>query len=245
MKSTPHHTVPKHIAIIMDGNGRWALKRFLPRVVGHQRGVESVRKVVKACQQKGVQALTLFAFSSENWGRPKDEVQALMGLILKLLKKELNELHNNNVCLRIIGDVSTLSPSLQKAIDAAEKKTKHNTGLDLNIALNYGGKWDIVQAAKTIVQQALEGKITIDDIDESYFDSHLSLADLPKPDLLIRTSSEQRISNFLLWQLAYSEFYFTDIHWPDFDEQALVEAIAHYQGKERRFGKTSAQVVAS
>ncbi len=230
------NTVPKHIAIIMDGNGRWAERRLLPRVAGHHRGVEAARSVVKDCIDLSVPALTLFAFSSENWKRPPTEVTLLMSLLMKLLVDEVAQLHGNNVRLRVIGKLDTLSSALQAAIDNAQILTCKNNGLQLNIALNYGGRWDIVQAARAICNDVVSGKISIDQISEATFAEHVMLHDLPEPDLLIRTSGEQRISNFLLWQFAYTEMFFTTTLWPDFAKQDLEAAIAFFANRQRKFG---------
>lgn len=228
--------VPAHIAIIMDGNGRWAKSRFMPRTYGHKVGVETIRKVVKECSRLGVKYLTLYAFSTENWKRPKDEVSALMGLLVKYLRNELEELHKNNVKILTIGDISKLPEACIEELVLAMEKTKDNTGLVMSLALNYGGRNDLVNAVKNISQDLVDGKISLDDIGDNLISSHLSTNESPDPDLVIRTSGEQRLSNFLLWELAYSEFYFTDIHWPDFDEKELQKAIFAYQSRDRRFG---------
>lgn len=228
--------VPAHIAIIMDGNGRWAKSRFMPRTYGHKVGVETIRKVVKECSRLGVKYLTLYAFSTENWKRPKDEVSALMGLLVKYLRNELEELHKNNVIILTIGDISKLPQACIEELDHAKEKTKDNTGLVMSLALNYGGRNDLVNAVKKISQEVVDGKISVDDIGDDLISSHLSTKESPDPDLVVRTSGEQRLSNFLLWELAYSEFYFADIHWPDFDEKELQKAIFAYQSRDRRFG---------
>nr|WP_314497504.1 isoprenyl transferase [uncultured Peptostreptococcus sp.] len=228
--------VPAHIAIIMDGNGRWAKSRFMPRTYGHKVGVETIRKVVKECSRLGVKYLTLYAFSTENWKRPKDEVSALMGLLVKYLRNELEELHKNNVKILTIGDISKLPEACIEELTLAKEKTKDNTGLVMSLALNYGGRNDLVNAVKNISQDLVDGKISLDDIGDNLISSHLSTNESPDPDLVVRTSGEQRLSNFLLWELAYSEFYFTDIHWPDFDEKELQKAIFAYQSRDRRFG---------
>lgn len=233
--------VPRHIAIIMDGNGRWAKRRFLPRVAGHRRGVEAVRRTVQACAERGVGALTLFAFSSENWRRPPEEVSLLMQLFVSALQHEVERLHRNGVRFRVIGDLSRFDPLLTSLIDDAQRLTAGNHGLVLTVAANYGGRWDIMQAVNRL-RHAAAGRNepwTEDDLLR-----HLSLGDLPEPDLFIRTGGEQRISNFLLWQLAYTELYFTDTLWPDFDPAALDEAITSYRRRERRFGRTSEQLSA-
>ena len=228
--------VPAHIAIIMDGNGRWAKSRFMPRTYGHKVGVETIRKVVRECSRLGVKYLTLYAFSTENWKRPKDEVSALMGLLVKYLRNELEELHKNNVKILTIGDISKLPEACIEELALAKEKTKDNTGLVMSLALNYGGRNDLVNAVKNISQDLVDGKISLDDIGDNLISSRLSTNESPDPDLVIRTSGEQRLSNFLLWELAYSEFYFTDIHWPDFDEKELQMAIFAYQSRDRRFG---------
>ncbi|MFA6179442.1 MAG: isoprenyl transferase [Methylophilaceae bacterium] len=231
--------IPRHVAIIMDGNGRWAKKRFLPRVAGHKRGVETVRDMVKQCATLGVDYLTLFAFSSENWRRPEEEVSFLMGLFMDALKREVSKLHQNNIRLILIGDRSRFDEALCARIDEAESLTKHNTGLTLTIAANYGGRWDMLQAVNQmlLVKPELAGKFTEEDLAP-----FLTMPYAPEPDLFIRTGGEKRISNFLLWQLAYSELYFTDTLWPDFDEAAFNLAIQSYQQRERRFGRTSEQL---
>ena len=231
--------VPRHIAIIMDGNGRWAKKRFLPRVAGHQRGVETVREMVKACRELGVEYLTLFAFSSENWRRPADEVSFLMQLFLKMLEREVEKLHENNIRLKIIGDRSHFDDKLNQRIVEAEQLTTNNTSLTLTIAANYGGRWDIMQAVQAMLRVCPE--LTVG-FSEAELEPYLSMHYAPEPDLFIRTGGEQRISNFLLWQLAYTELYFTDTLWPTFDREALQAAIRSYQTRERRFGRTSEQV---
>ena len=228
--------VPAHIAIIMDGNGRWAKSRFMPRTYGHKVGVETIRKVVKECSRLGVKYLTLYAFSTENWKRPKEEVSALMGLLVKYLRNELEELHKNNVKILTIGDISKLPQVCIEELDFAKEKTKDNRGLVMSLALNYGGRNDLVNAVKNISQEVVDGKISVDDIGDDLISSYLSTKESPDPDLVVRTSGEQRLSNFLLWELAYSEFYFTDIHWPDFDEKELQKAIFAYQSRDRRFG---------
>jgi undecaprenyl diphosphate synthase len=233
--------VPRHIAIIMDGNGRCATQRRLPRVAGHTRGVDAVRSVVEACARAGVEYLTLFAFSSENWRRPVDEVSFLMRLFVTALEREIGKLHANGIRLRVVGDLSLFDTRIQDLIRRAETKTARNTRLTLTIAANYGGRWDILQATRKLAEQAVrDGQVG--NIDEQAFAEHLALAYAPEPDLFIRTGGETRISNFLLWQLAYSELYFTDKFWPDFDADALADAMASYARRERRFGRTSAQV---
>lgn len=231
--------VPKHIAVIMDGNGRWARKRFLPRIAGHKRGVETVRDLVKQCVLLKVEYLTLFAFSSENWRRPTEEVSFLMGLFMDALKREVVKLHQNNIKLVMIGDRSHFDAALIAQIDESEKLTESNTGLVLTIAANYGGRWDVLQAVNKMQQAApqLAGYYR-----EDHLTPYLSMSYAPEPDLFIRTGGEKRISNFLLWQLAYTELYFTDTLWPDFNESAFNLAIQSYQLRERRFGRTSEQL---
>ena len=231
--------VPRHVAIIMDGNGRWAKKRFMPRVAGHQRGVETVRAMVKACIARGVEYLTLFAFSSENWRRPAEEVSFLMNLFISALQGEIGKLHANGVRLKVVGDLSAFEPRLVALIREGEAKTANNTCLTLTIAANYGGRWDILQAMN---QLALAHPEKAGSYGEADLAPHLMMAYAPEPDLFIRTGGEQRISNFLLWQLAYSEFHFTDTLWPDFDDAALDAAIGSYRQRERRFGRTSEQL---
>ncbi|RDC48205.1 isoprenyl transferase [Acinetobacter sp. RIT592] len=228
--------VPTHIAIIMDGNGRWAKERLLPRTVGHKAGVEAIRAVTKECSSLGVKHLTLYAFSTENWKRPKLEVDALMNLLYTYLNKELKELHKNNVKITTIGDIDVLPGKSLDAIKNAIDITKDNTGLNLNIALNYGSRNDIKNAVVDIVKNCKSGKIDIEDITEDTITKYLSTKSIPDPDLIIRTSGEQRISNFLLWEIAYSEFYFTDVYWPDFDGNEVRKAIYVYQSRDRRFG---------
>jgi len=242
-RTIPTYTnVPNHIAMIMDGNGRWAKKRFLPRVAGHQRGVETVREMVKACRQLGVQYLTLFAFSSENWRRPADEVSFLMQLFVKMLEREVSNLHKNNVRLKIIGDLTRFDEQLQKYITEAEQLTANNDGLTLTIAANYGGRWDIMQAMHALSRAHPDRAAAFE---EEELGPYLSMHYAPEPDLFIRTGGEQRISNFLLWQLAYTELYFTDTLWPAFDRAELEVAIQSYQKRERRFGRTSEQLTES
>ena len=231
--------VPRHIAIIMDGNGRWARQRFLPRVAGHQRGVESLREVVKTCRELGVEFLTVFAFSSENWRRPADEVSFLMQLFMKMLEREVARLHENNIRLRIIGDRSRFDELLIRHIAEAEQLTANNDGLTFTIAADYGGRWDIMQAVQAMLREkpALSAQFG-----EAELEPYLSMHYAPEPDLFIRTGGEQRISNFLLWQMAYTELYFTDTLWPAFDREALQASISSYQSRERRFGRTSEQL---
>ena len=240
--TSPDGSIPRHVAIIMDGNGRWARRRHLPRVAGHRVGLEAVRKTIKACVSRDVAVLTLFAFSSENWRRPKEEVGLLMNLFMTALDSEVKKLHKNGVRLRIIGDVAGFSPELQQRIHAAEQLTRDNTTLNLNIAANYGGRWDITQACRSLADEVASGALQSEAISEELIRSRLSLSDLPEPDLFIRTGGEQRISNFLLWQLAYTELYFTDLLWPAFDEKAFAEALDSFAGRQRRFGRTGEQV---
>lgn len=232
---------PQHIAIIMDGNGRWAKSRRLPRSSGHQKGVQSVRKIVKHCGQLGVNTLTLFAFSSENLNRPSEEVGLLFKLFLTVLKNETTKLNDNNIKLKIIGDLSVFTPEIQRLANDAEKQLSNNNGLNLVIAANYGGRWDIVESAKKIAIKSVNGELDPEKIDTSLFNAHSSLAEFPKVDLLIRTSGELRISNFLLWEIAYSELYFCDTLWPDFDEHELDTAIESFHLRERRFGKRNGE----
>jgi undecaprenyl diphosphate synthase len=235
-------SVPRHIAIVMDGNGRWAKQRLLPRVAGHRKGVETVRSTVRACIERGVEFLTLFAFSSENWRRPPDEVSILMQLFLRALEQEVSKLNENRIRFRVIGDTSRFEPRIRALIEAGEALTAGHTRLTLTIAANYGGRWDVAQAVRKLIAahpQAAAG------FDPEAIEPYLSMAYAPEPDLFIRTGGEQRISNFLLWQLAYTEFYFTDLLWPDFDAGALDAAIASYQQRERRFGRTSEQIQAA
>lgn len=227
---------PRHIAIILDGNGRWAKKRNLPRIAGHRAGFEAVRKTVKACASRNIEVLTLFAFSSENWTRPTQEVGFLMKMFLKALQRELDELNKNKIQLRIIGNYERFDQRLQEWIHRAVDLTHQNTGPKLVIAADYGGKWDILQATRRIAEQVQQNKLTLDAITPTLFSNCLSTADLPNPDLLIRTSGEQRISNFLLWQMAYTELFFTPTLWPDFNEALLDEAIQFYRTRERRYG---------
>ena len=240
-KTASSADVPRHIAIIMDGNGRWAKRRLLPRVAGHRKGVETLRDVIRACADRGVAHLTVFAFSSENWRRPQEEVTLLMELFMRALENEVTRLHENNIRFRLIGDLSGFSERIQTLIRDAEALTCNNTRLTFTVAANYGGRWDIVQAVKRLMSVGLAA----DDIDEAALAQQLSLPDAPEPDLFIRTGGEKRISNFLMWQLAYTELYFTDALWPDFNAKALDEAIESYRTRERRFGRTSEQVQAA
>ncbi|MEN7342055.1 MAG: polyprenyl diphosphate synthase [Pseudomonadota bacterium] len=228
---------PRHIAVIMDGNGRWARKRALPRHFGHRAGVKSVRAIVRRCGELHIDHLTLFAFSSENWSRPKDEVVGLMKLFLDALQREVAELHENQVRLRFIGDTSRLSERLQIAMRDAEQLTAGNTGLSLQVAVGYGGRWDIVESCKTLASEVASGARALSDIDESMFAESMSLGGAPDVDLMIRTGGEYRVSNFLLWHLAYAELQFSDVLWPDYDAAALDDAIVAFAGRDRRFGR--------
>lgn len=230
--------MPQHIAIVMDGNGRWAKKRFLPRVAGHVKGVEAIRRTIEGCIVRNIPYLTVFAFSSENWKRPGEEVSFLMNLFLSSLEKETDKLHDNDIRLKVVGDLSRFDVPLQKAIAVAEEKTSKNSTLTLTVCANYGGRWDILQAARRMSSEGLDGQ----DMTEERLSSYLALSYAPEPDLFIRTGGETRISNFLLWQLAYSELYFTETFWPDFDNAEMEKAIASFQSRERRFGKTSEQL---
>ncbi|GFO74487.1 undecaprenyl diphosphate synthase [Bathymodiolus platifrons methanotrophic gill symbiont] len=233
---------PKHIAIIMDGNGRWAQKRHLPRIMGHPAGVKAVKRVVKFCAEQEIQVLTLFAFSSENWRRPKEEVSKLMGLFMLTMQKEVKRLNKNNIRLRFIGERTDFAEKIQQKMTESERLTEKNTGLTLVIAANYGGHRDMALAMQSIAQQVKEGKVEPEEIDEAMIGNALSIPDLPDPDLFIRTGGEKRISNFLLWQLAYTEFHFTSKLWPDFDAQTMQDAIDGFLTRERRYGRTSEQV---
>jgi undecaprenyl diphosphate synthase len=234
--------IPAHIAIIMDGNGRWARQRGLPRAAGHRTGIESVRDIVRACAQLGIRYLTLYTFSTENWKRPKDEVSTLMRLLLRSLKNEADELNQNDIKLNIIGNSNSFPSVVQNGIREATEKTKNNKTMMLNLALSYSGRWELIEAVKKIVDYAARGEIKKEDIDESLFSQFLTTKDIPDPDLLIRTSGEFRVSNFLLWQIAYTEFFITNVYWPDFRRKHLYEAIRSFQSRERRFGKVSEQL---
>lgn len=234
--------IPKHVAIVMDGNGRWAKARFLPRIAGHKRGVDALRRTVQACCELGVEHLTVFAFSSENWRRPPDEVSFLMRLFIRVLRKEIQDMHTEGIRLRVIGDVSVFDAELQAAIRSAQELTQHNTRLTLNVAANYGGRWDILQAVRQMIKTQPACISNPDDMREQDFAQYLCLNDSPEPDLYIRTGGEQRVSNFLLWQLAYTEFYFTEQYWPEFGKATLLQAIDSYNKRERRFGRTSEQL---
>lgn len=234
--------LPQHVAIIMDGNGRWAQRQGKPRVWGHKKGVEAVRRSVSFCRELGIKSLTLFAFSSENWRRPEDEVSTLMQLFLMVLQSEVKTLHKHNVRLKIVGDLSAFSDKLRKKIDEAEQLTGQNDAMTLNIAANYGGRWDIVNASRAIAQQVQQGIMAAEDIDEQLFARFTQMHEQPELDLLIRTGGDIRISNFLLWQAAYAELWFTDTLWPDFDQQVFSEAVAAFVNRERRFGCTGEQI---
>ena len=234
--------IPRHVAIIMDGNGRWATKRYLPRTAGHAKGVQSVRRVIEYCGRKGVRYLTLFAFSSENWRRPADEVSLLMRLFVQALEREVSKLIDKGVRLRVVGDLSAFEPRLQDLIRQAEARTAHNDSLHLTIAANYGGRWDVLQATRQLLRERPELAQNPEALDEAALTAHLSMSWAPEPDLFIRTGGEQRISNFLIWQLAYAELYFTDAYWPDIDAAHMEAAFDWYASRERRFGRTSAQI---
>lgn len=234
---------PRHIAIIMDGNGRWAQKRLMPRIMGHYAGVKTVRKIVEHCAKQQIEVLSLFAFSSENWRRPLEEVSLLMELFMKTLQSEVDNLHKNNICLKIIGDKSAFSEVLQERIRLAEEQTRDNSGMTLLIAANYGGRWDIAQSVRKILAAIKSGEIAEQEITEELIGQYLVTAGLPEPDLFIRTGGEERISNFLLWQLAYTELYFTGNLWPDFDQKQLELAIDSFKSRERRFGHTGEQMI--
>ena len=244
-KSAAAQGIPAHVAIIMDGNGRWASTRHLPRFAGHKAGGNAVKSSVWLCANAGVEALTLFAFSSENWSRPKEEVGLLMGLFINALQNEIKEIHEENVRLKIIGDTRAFNTDLQRHITTAESLTAENSGLELRIAANYGGRWDIVQAAASVARAVDEGVLNATEVDETQFSKHLALAGLPEPDLFIRTGGERRISNFLLWNLAYTELYFSDVLWPDFGSEEFGRALKWFAGRQRRFGRTGEQIEAS
>jgi len=234
--------IPKHIAIIMDGNGRWAKKRGLPRAAGHKRGVDTVRNIVETCTQLGVKYLTLYTFSTENWKRPQEEVSVLMRLLLRSLKDRTSELHENDIKLTTIGDISSLPVEVQNQLLEDVEKTKNNKKMVLNLELSYSGRWEILRAINNISKEIEERKINAGEIDEKIFSDHLTTRNMPDPDLVIRTSGEFRVSNFLLWQIAYSEFYITDVYWPEFNREHLYDAIRNFQKRERRFGKVSEQL---
>ena len=236
------NNIPEHVAIIMDGNGRWAKERGKDRLIGHQEGVISVKAIVEAAAEINIKYLTFYAFSTENWNRPKKEVDALMSLLVKTIKSEILGLNNNNVRLMAIGNIKALPIDVQNELNEAIKDTEKNTGLAVVIALSYSSRWEIQDAVKQIITDAIDGKINKEDINDELFSTYLTTKDIPDPELLIRTSGEYRISNFLLWQIAYSELYFTDKYWPDFRKEQLFEAIINYQKRERRFGKISEQI---
>ncbi len=240
--SKKRERLPRHVAIIMDGNGRWAKRRHLPRFAGHRAGLESVRRTVRSCLRHGIEVLTLFAFSSENWRRPKEEVGLLMNLFMTALDKEVRKLHEHGVQLRIIGDLSAFAPELQERIRKAEALTRGNRGLILNVAANYGGRWDITQAVRRLANAVAAGELQADAITPELIEQHTVLHGLPEPDLFIRTGGEQRISNFLLWHLAYTELYFTPLLWPEFHEEAFEAALDSFGARQRRFGRTGDQV---
>jgi undecaprenyl diphosphate synthase len=233
---------PRHVAIIMDGNNRWAKSHKLAGVSGHKAGVKAVRSVVETCARQGVEVLTLFAFSSENWRRPEDEVSALMRLFVFALEREVKKLHRNNIRLKIIGDRSAFSDTLQSHMARAEELTRDNTQMTLVIAANYGGHWDITQASQAVARKVQSGELAPSDITDDLIQQHLSIGDLPMPDLMIRTAGEQRISNFMLWHLAYTELYFSTVYWPDFREAEMEQALHAYAGRKRRFGQTDDQI---
>lgn len=234
--STIHHPLPQHLAIIMDGNGRWAKARGLPRTAGHKKGADALRRVLDNCSKSGIKYLTIYAFSAENWKRPSDEINDLMQLLQHYLNQELEILHENNIRLRFIGDLAQLEPAICEQIKYAASLTKHNTAFHLTIALSYGSRQEIVLAARKLAQQVAEGKITVDKITAELFSENLDTAELPEPDLLIRTGGEKRLSNFLLWQSAYTEFYFSGTLWPDFDKPDLISALNDFAKRERRYG---------
>jgi undecaprenyl diphosphate synthase len=233
---------PRHVAVIMDGNGRWAARRALPRHLGHRAGVKAVRAAVEGCARRGVEALTLFAFSSENWGRPAEEVVRLMELFIEAMDREVDSLQSNGIRLRFIGDLGSLKPNLQERIAAAEARTAPGRAMTLHVAISYGGRWDLAQAARRLAARAVAGETDPQGIDEAVLAAELQLGGAPDPDLFIRTGGEQRISNFLLWHLAYTELYFCDTLWPDFDDADLERAFRHFAGRQRRFGLTAGQV---
>ncbi len=235
-------SIPRHICIVMDGNGRWAKKRLMPRTYGHRKGVEITRKAIEYFAKAGVRHLTLFAFSSENWNRPQEEVDTLMNLFLQSLKKNSAELHEKNIRIRFIGDRKAFSQALQNQISESEQLTVKNQQMTLNVAANYGGQWDILNAVKAMAEKLASNDLSVDQVDQSVLESGLSLSDSPNPDLFIRTGGEQRISNFMLWQLAYAELYFTEVLWPDFSEQEMQYALDTYAQRQRRYGKTAEQL---
>lgn len=244
LETLVNDSIPKHVAIIMDGNGRWAEKRGKIRVKGHAEGVKAVRRAVNCALKMGVQSLTLFAFSSENWRRPEEEVSMLMKLFMTVLNREVKKLHKNEIRLNIIGDISAFSPAIQKKIKASQDLTAANTKLILNVAANYGGQWDMTNAAKKVALAVKNEQISIDDINEKLLGKHIAMSEQSDVDLMIRTGGDHRVSNFLLWQMAYAELYFTEVLWPDFDDSAFTDAIVDFVDRERRFGGTGAQIKA-
>ena len=242
MTSEPHQKIPQHIAIIMDGNGRWAKQRHLPRTAGHKSGVKTLRRIVEHAMVRDIGILTVYAFSSENWNRPQEEVRLLMELFMSSLKEEVKDLHENGVSLRFIGNMEAFPEKLRSAMGDAQSMTVSNSRMILNVAANYGGRWDIVNACRKISAMVEEEGLKISEIDEDLFNGYLSLSDMPPPDLFIRTGGEKRISNYLLWQLAYTELYFTGVLWPDFDTDNFDEALAWYSNRQRRYGRTSDQL---
>ena len=240
---TRNESLPRHVAIVMDGNGRWAARRRLPRFAGHRAGVEAVKGIVQACGEKGIEVLTLFAFSSENWQRPEEEVERLMRLFMTALKQQVRKLHEHNIRLEVIGERRAFNDMLRERISSAEELTRANTGLRLVIAANYGGRWDVTRACREIAVRVRDGGLDPESITPELVDEFLSLSEMPVPDLLIRTGGEMRISNFLIWHLAYTELYFTDTLWPDFDPHTFDKALGVYARRQRRFGRTSEQVV--
>jgi len=242
MAPKPDARVPRHLAIVMDGNGRWAKQRLRPRTFGHHAGQKAVREAVEFCLRSGIESLTLFAFSSENWKRPPTEVSALMELFLKAIDREVDELHGNGVRIRFVGDLAAFAPELHKRMQGAMERTAGNTALTMNVAVNYGGRWDIANAARLAAEAVARGEFAASDIDEARLHGYTCLADQPPLDLFIRTGGEHRVSNFLLWQIAYAELYFTDTLWPDVDQACLAEAIDDYARRERRYGRTGEQV---
>ncbi|UPG86766.1 polyprenyl diphosphate synthase [Luteibacter aegosomatis] len=242
MAPKPDARVPRHLAIVMDGNGRWAKQRLRPRTFGHHAGQKAVREAVEFCLRRGIESLTLFAFSSENWKRPPTEVSALMELFLKAIDREVDELHGNGVRIRFVGDLDAFAPELRKRMQGAMERTAGNTALNMNVAVNYGGRWDIANAARRAAEAVARGEFAASEIDETRLHGYTCLADQPPLDLFIRTGGEHRVSNFLLWQIAYAELYFTDTLWPDVDQACLAEAIDDYARRERRYGRTGEQV---
>ena len=242
MAPKPDARVPRHLAIVMDGNGRWAKQRLRPRTFGHHAGQKAVREAVEFCLRRGIESLTLFAFSSENWKRPPTEVSALMELFLKAIDREVDELHGNGVRIRFVGDLDAFAPELRARMLGAMERTAGNTALNMNVAVNYGGRWDIAHAARLAAEAVARGEFRADELDEERLHRYTSLADQPPLDLFIRTGGERRVSNFLLWQIAYAELYFTDTLWPDVDQACLAEAIDDYARRERRYGRTGEQV---